>query len=101
VSKEEDFNLVQECFDFSPFWRDFQQPITLKEIGEKQKKDPHVRQLQTQPPFALGKFFEDMGKKTGPDSVLTIRDSDNQAHIIVPEVLRKRLTRWYHVNFTC
>jgi transposase InsO family protein len=96
VSEDEGFNLIQECFDLSPFWRDFQQPITLKEIGEKQKKDPHIQQLQEQAPDALGQLFEDIGKKTGPDSVLTIRDSDNQARIIVPEVLRKRLTRWYH-----
>jgi len=96
VTPEEGLNLVQECFDLSPFWRDFQQPITLKEIGTKQKKDPHVQQLRTQAPDTLGEWFEDIGKKTGPDSVRTERGSDGKARIVMPAVLRKQLTRWYH-----
>jgi DNA-binding transcriptional regulator/RsmH inhibitor MraZ len=45
----------------------------------------------------LGALFEDIGKRTGPDTVKTeINPIDGCARIIVPSSLRDRLTEWYH-----
>lgn len=97
VAPEESFNVIAECFDASPTtWRRFQQPITIAEIGRKQKKDKHVQQLQRQSPDRLGEWFEDIGKKSGPDRVITAAGEDNKARILVPQSMRKRLINWYH-----
>jgi Integrase zinc binding domain len=45
----------------------------------------------------IGALFEDIGKRTGPDTVITeINLIDGCARIIVPSLLRDRLTEWYH-----
>jgi len=64
--KEEDFHMADEVFDMSS-WRQFYQPLTIKEIGQEQDKDKYVQTLQEQAPDRLGLLFEDIGQKSGPD----------------------------------
>ena len=95
---DESFAMVAEAFDMSN-WRNFRQPLTISEISRAQRTDKYVRILQQQSPDALGEFFEDIGKKAGPDRVLTELDfRDGKHRIIVPASLRKRLLEWYHTT---
>ena len=59
-----------------------------------------MQRLKRQAPNRLGEFFEDIGKKSGPDKVITERDSKDPkvSRIIVPQTLTKRLLEWYHTN---
>jgi RNase H-like domain found in reverse transcriptase/Integrase zinc binding domain/Reverse transcriptase (RNA-dependent DNA polymerase) len=97
-SDNDTLTMVEEVMDVTP-WRRFWQPITIGAIGQAQKKDKYLQTLQRQAPDRLGEFFEDIGKKSGPDRVITEQDlHDNQSRIIVPASLRKRLVEWYHTN---
>jgi hypothetical protein len=97
VEKEEDSLLVDEVFDTSS-WREFFQPLTIKEISREQPKDQYVQKLQEQAPHRLGELFEDIGMKQGPDRVVTEETEGEKrlGRIIVPQVLTKRLLKWYH-----
>lgn len=98
LSADENFAMTEEVLDMSS-WRDFQQPLTISEIGRAQKKSKYVQSLKRQAPDRLGEFFEDIGKKSGPDKVITEIDAtDQQGRIIVPEDLRTRLMKWYHTT---
>lgn len=98
TSKSDSTTAIEEAFDISP-WRRFMQPITISEIGREQTKDKYIQKLQIQAPDRLGEFFEDIGKKTGPDKVLTESDPvDKKQRIIVPASLRSRLLEWYHTT---
>lgn len=44
--EEENFNIVEDCFVMMPEWRNIWQPITLKEIGEKQHRCSHTIENQ-------------------------------------------------------
>ena len=94
------FCLEEDAFDMiEASWRKFYQPLTLAEIGRKQKDDADVRELRRLSPDRLGETFEDIGKKTGSDHVLTLLDPvDNKQRIIVPKELRQRLMNWYHTH---
>lgn len=93
---DDDIMLAEQIMDLFE-WRKFYQPITLKEIGEKQQTDQYVQTVAERAPDRLGLLFEDIGKKTGPDQVLTEKDpTDRTARIIVPQNLTKRLIQWYH-----
>ena len=96
---EDQFALVEEIFDLHS-WRKFQQHVTIRAIGEAQKKDRYVQRLKRQAPDRLGELFEDIGKKSGPDKVVTERDPKDPtvSRIIVPQTLTKRLLEWYHTN---
>ena len=97
-SPNEEAMMAEEAFDMAEAsWRQFYQPITFVEISREQKKDKMVQTLQTQAPDRLGEVFEDIGKKTGPDRVVTELDSnDKQQRILIPASLRQRLMAWYH-----
>ena len=96
---DDNFAFLEEAFDMSSSWRKFYQPITIKEIGKAQKTDQYVKSLQSKAPDRLGEFFEDIGKKSGPDKVVTESDAiDQTQRIIVPKSLRKRLMKWYHTT---
>jgi hypothetical protein len=89
---------MNEVFEEAP-WRKFHQPITFAEISRKQKDDPYVLKLQDQAPDRLGEIFEDIGRKTGPDRVLTESSPvDGKSRIVVPLDLRARLLEWYHTK---
>jgi RNase H-like domain found in reverse transcriptase/Integrase zinc binding domain len=95
---DDGFAMVAEIFDATP-WRTFFQPLTISEIGKAQKTDKYVKTLQDQAPDKLGEFFEDIGKKSGPDAVVTEIDAvDQQQRIIVPQSLTGRLMKWYHTT---
>jgi transposase InsO family protein len=95
-TEDASFRVIEDCFDVAS-WQRQRQLVTLETIGKEQVKDPYVRQLQEHAPDRLGALFEDIGKKTGPDSVITEIDTvDGHARIIVPSSLRERLTDWYH-----
>ena len=95
---DDELNVLEEVMDIEPAdWRRYYQPITIAEIGREQKKDKYLQKLQEQAPDKLGELFEDIGKKSGADHVVTELDAtDNQQRIIVPQSLRKRLMAWYH-----
>lgn len=94
----ENFSVVDEVFD-ERNWRNFRQPITIRAFGEAQKKDKYIARIRSQAPDKLGEFFEDIGKKSGPDRVITEIDRDARtSRIIVPRTLTKRLMEWYHVH---
>ena len=96
VEKENDVFLLEEAFEHTT-WREMPQPLTMAEIGIKQKKDPYVKKVQEQAPDRLGEVFEDIGRKSGPDRVLTeIDPKDGKARVLVPVELRNRLVDWYH-----
>lgn len=99
VDNDDDgFAMVAEILDVTP-WRNFSQPITIKEIGKAQKQDRYLRLLRRQAPDRLGEFFEDIGKKSGPDKVVTESDvTDQQQRIVVPADLTQRLMQWYHTT---
>ena len=95
---DDSFAVLEEVMDMTP-WRKFHQPITMRAIGKAQLRDKYVTKLQQQAPDRLGQFFEDIGKKDGPDEVITEIDTDNKtARIIVPATLKRRLMEWYHTN---
>ena len=96
---EDQFTLISEVFDLHS-WRKFQQHVTIRQIGKAQKKDRYVQKLKRQAPDRLGEFFEDIGKKSGPEQVTTERDTKDPtvSRIIVPQALTKRLLEWYHTN---
>ena len=52
-------------------WRKYTQPLTIAEIVREQVKDKYIQKLQRQSPDKLGRLFEDIGKKSGPDQVVT------------------------------
>ncbi len=97
---DDSFALVEEVFNLpTSSWRNFHQPLTMKAIGEAQKSDKYVAKVRSQAPERLGELFEDIGKKSGPDRVLTEFDRDEKtSRIIVPATLTKRLMEWYHTN---
>ena len=89
-------NILEEVFTTLD-WRQFYQPTTLKEISEKQKEDQYLHSLQEKAPDRLGLFFEDIGKKTGPDTVVTEKDGvDGRERIFVPKSVVPKLLQWYH-----
>ncbi len=94
----DEMSLMEESFEIAQDdWRKFYQPLTLAQIGAEQKKDAYVQQLQEQAPDRLGELFEDIGRKSGPDHVVTeIDTTDRKQRIIVPKSLRNRLLTWYH-----
>ena len=94
-TEEECFNIIEEAFDMNPVWRDFQQPLTLKEVGQHQATDQEVQRTVRQAPDSIGELFEDIGKKVGPDRVVTVKQ-DGEQRILVPEKSRKKLLNWYH-----
>jgi len=95
---DEGFAMVAEIFDMTP-WRTFYQPMTISEIGKAQRQDKYVKTLQHQAPDRIGEFFEDIGKKSGPDKVVTETDAvDQKQRIIVPQSLTGRLMKWYHTT---
>jgi transposase InsO family protein len=97
-TRDEAYALMNEVFEEAP-WRKFHQPITFAEISRKQKNDPYVLKLQDQAPDRLGEIFEDIGRKTGPDRVLTESSPvDGKSRIVVPLDLRARLLEWYHTK---
>ena len=58
-----------------------------------------MQSLKRQAPDRLGEFFEDIGKKSGPDKVVTEGGStDKQQRIVVPANLTQRLMQWYHTT---
>ena len=91
--EDEVFAMVVDVFEITPkTWRQLHQPLTIAEIGRAQNDDRHVQTLQQQAPDRLGEFFEDIGKKTGPDRVITESDAVDQQHcIVVPASLTRRL----------
>jgi putative transposase len=96
--EDELLSAMTEMFDMSS-WRNFLQPLTVSEIGKAQVKDKYVQSLKSKAPDKLGEFFEDIGKKSGPDRVLTETDSiDRGQRIIVPATLTRRLMEWYHTT---
>ena len=97
--KDESMAMTDEVFARDDTWRRFRQPLTISEMGRAQQQDKYVQQLKRQAPDRLGEWFEDIGKKSGPDRVLTEADAtDQQQRIVVPAVLTQRLMEWYHVN---
>ena len=90
--------MAKEAFDMMEgSWRRFYQPITFVEISREQKKDEGIKKLQEQAPDQLGELFEDIGKMTGPDYVVTQQDPvDHRGRILVPANLTKKLMSWYH-----
>ncbi|CAB9522987.1 Transposon Tf2 [Seminavis robusta] len=100
MTEEEAFALVEEAFEMTPrTWRQFYQPLTIAEIGRAQKNDKYVQTLRQQAPDRLGEFFEDIGRKSGPDRVITETDVvDGDHRIIVPAALTQRLMEWYHTT---
>ena len=72
----------------------------MRALGEAQKSDNYVRRLAQQSPNAMGEFFEDIGKKSGPNNVLTQQDPKDPevSRIIVPQDLTKCLIEWHHTN---
>jgi len=91
------FSTLDDCFD--TFWRNFQQPLTFRTIREEQNKDKYVSQVRQQSNDRLGKLFDDLKLKEGPEVVLTEQDAvDGQQRIIVPATLRQRLIQWYHTT---
>jgi hypothetical protein len=55
--------------------------------------------VQHQAPDRLGEIFEDIGRKTGPDCVLTESSPvDGKSRIVVPLDLRARLLEWYNTK---
>ena len=87
---EDQFTLVSEVFDLHS-WRKFQQHVTIRQIGMAQRKDCYVRRLKRQAPDRLGELFEDIGKKSGPEKVVTERDPKDPtiSRIIVPQTITK------------
>ena len=49
LSADENFAMTEEVLDMSS-WRDFQQPLTISEIGRAQKKSKYVQSLKRQAP---------------------------------------------------
>ena len=98
TTQEENANLMEEVFEVQEAeWRRFYQPLTIAEIGRKQKADKYIKLLTQQAPDRLGEVFEDIGKKTGSDRVLTELDiRDKKQRIVVPQELTHRLISWYH-----
>lgn len=99
ADEDDAFAMVAEAFDMSrQEWRKFYQPLTIKEIGKAQAKDKYLATLRRQAPDRLGEWFEDIGKKAGPDRVTTVTDpADKSAsRIVVPASLTRRLMEYYH-----
>ena len=93
---DDEFAIMEEMFEHST-WRQMPQPVTVAELSRKQKEDPYIKKMQEQSPDRLGELFEDIGKKTGPDHVITELDlQDKKQRIIVPASMRTRLVEWYH-----
>lgn len=96
-SDDDLFFMVDEAFDMAS-WRQFIQPLTIREIQREQAKDKYVKQVLQQAPDRLGELFEDIGQKAGPDRVLTETNPVDRklSRIIVPQSLTRRLIKWYH-----
>jgi len=98
LSKAEEDMVLEEMFEI-PQWRQYLQPITVATIQKEQRKDQTIKQMQVQMPDRLGELSEDIGKPSGPDKVITVKDIiEGGSKMMVPKSLQQRLIHWYHVK---
>ena len=76
--------MFEDAFEHST-WQQMPQQLTVAEISCKQKNNLCIQKLEEQALDCLGKVFEDIGKKTGPDHFITeINPRDGKEQVMIP-----------------
>ncbi len=98
MEHEDEFS-VEECFDMSYQMEQHVNPLNFRVLRQEQNRDQYIQRLKRQAPESLSTTFEDIGLRGGASAVYTIHDKrTNRALILVPESLKAKLIKWYHVH---